>query len=63
VLVVSFGEVHLEVRPHLVRSVLLVSSAVGAHEISCGKNIGIAHIDLLRMANKYSSCLQEAAKK
>jgi hypothetical protein len=49
---VSCGEVHLEVGPRLVRSVLLVPSAAGAHEVARGKNIGISHIYFLWMANK-----------
>jgi hypothetical protein len=52
VLMVSCGEVHLEVRPSLVRSVLLVSPSAGAHEVVCGKNLGKTHIYLLWMANK-----------
>jgi hypothetical protein len=61
VLAVSCGELHLEVCPRLVRSVLLVPYAAGAHEIACGKNIGIAHIYLLWVAHNYSSCLREVS--
>jgi hypothetical protein len=38
---------------------LLVPSTGGTPEIAFGKSLGIAQLDLLWMANRYSSWLQE----
>jgi hypothetical protein len=53
------SKVNFEIGPSLVRCFLLVPPVAGAHEVACGKDIGISHVYLLRMANFHASCLRK----
>jgi hypothetical protein len=57
VLAVSGGEMRFEVSPSLVSSGFFVPTATGAHELACGKDFCIPHVDLLRGTDGEASCL------
>jgi hypothetical protein len=57
----SCRKVNFEVGPSTVRWVLLISRAVGAHEIACFKYLSVPHINLSSVVNCYSSCIREVS--
>jgi hypothetical protein len=56
VLTVSRGQVNFEIGPYFICGLFFIPSAAGAREASCGKDVGIIHVDLLLRANCYASC-------
>jgi hypothetical protein len=61
VLAMSSSKVSLEVFQRIFLCFLIIQSTAGAHEIVCGKDLGITHVHLLRMNNYHSSCLRKVS--
>jgi hypothetical protein len=61
VMAMSCSKVSLKICTSLFRCFLLAQSAAGAHEGDCGKDLGIAHVYLMSMANCHASCLRKVS--